>query len=112
MKQGQIKYLENQNLGNNPLGHNNNKQRAKLEDPNKFTSKKDDKGNYLIDKGQAIDFDTQKSNIETKLKVDNISFDNKAYKIFYIGSRTARAVYKHIQDRLNNKDFETARQVL
>ena len=51
MKQGQIKYLENQNLGNNPLGRNNNKQRAKLEDPDKFTSEKDDKGNYLTKKG-------------------------------------------------------------
>ena len=51
MKQGQIEYLENQNLGNNPLGRNNNKQRAKLEDLDKFTSEKDNKGNYLTEKG-------------------------------------------------------------
>ena len=51
MKQGQIEYLENRNSGNNPLGRNNNKQRAKLEDPDKFTSEKDDKGNYLTEKG-------------------------------------------------------------
>ena len=112
MKQGQIEYLENQNLGNNPLGHNNNKQRAKLEDPNKFTSEKDDKGNYLTEKGQIINFDTWKSNIETKLKVDNISFDNEAHKILYIRSRTARAVYEYIRGQLDDEDFETAKQVL
>ena len=80
----------------------NSKGRARLEDPDKFSGKKDDQ----------IEFDTWKSNIETKLKVDSPLFDDENHKIFYVFSRTSSEAQDQIRDRVDNDYFNTAKEVL
>src|SRR5208282_4692268 len=106
-KQGAIEYLEGQasrqqSATPSALDTFNPKHRAKLDDPDRFTSDKDSK----------VDFDTWKSNIKTKLKVDGCSFDDENHKIFYVFSRTANTAQDHIQDHVDNKEFTTTKEVL
>jgi hypothetical protein len=105
-KQGAIEYLEGQQRQSSVVSSNpdasNTKNRAKLEDPDKFSGSKDCK----------IDFETWKSNIEAKLKVDDRSFDDENHKIFYICSRTTDAAQDHIRDRIDNDEFTTVKEVI
>ncbi|PMD57648.1 uncharacterized protein K444DRAFT_691786, partial [Hyaloscypha bicolor E] len=89
----------------NPRGDNddleqstthNTKGRARLEDPDKFSRKK----------GHQPEFETWKSNIETKLKVDSRLFDDKNHKISYVYSRTTNEAQDHIRDRVDNDHFD------
>jgi hypothetical protein len=103
-KQGAIEYLEGQQRQSSvpPPDTFNPKNRAKLDDPDRFTG----------DKESKVEFDTWKSNIEAKLKVDGRSFDNENHKIFYVFSRTADAAQDHIRDRVDNEEFATTKEVL
>jgi hypothetical protein len=107
-KQGTIEYLETQQRQQQhsvtPLTENihSTKGRARLEDPDKFSGKKDD----------LPDFETWKSNIDSKLRVDSRSFDNENHKIIYVYSRTSGDAQGHIRDRVDNDHFNTAKEVL
>jgi hypothetical protein len=78
MKQGQIEYLEQRKT---ETSRASTKQRARLEDPKKFTGKKNDKGSYLIDKENTIEFETWRADMESKLRTDAITFDDKNHMI-------------------------------
>jgi hypothetical protein len=111
-KQGTIEYLEQQNrkpsatpstsTDSTSGNARNTKGRARLEDPEKFSGKKDDQA----------EFDTWKSNIEAKLKIDSGLFDDENHKIFYVFSRTTYEAQDHIRDRINNDLFSTTKDVL
>jgi hypothetical protein len=109
MKQGQIEYLE-QRKTETPRA--SAKQRARLEDPEKFTGKKNDKGSYLTDKENTIEFETWRADMESKLKTDAITFDDENHMIAYIGSRTTQAAYDHIRAGIEDNTFETTKEVL
>jgi predicted RNase H-like nuclease (RuvC/YqgF family) len=100
-KQGTIEYLEQQRrqpsvTPSTESTTHNTKGRARLEDPDKFSRKK----------GHQPEFETWKSNIETKLKVDSRLFDDKNHKISYVYSRTTNEAQDHIRDRVDNDHFD------
>jgi hypothetical protein len=105
-KQGAIEYLEAQHRQPSVTPSASEvvsfKHRAKLDDPDRFTG----------DKESKVDFDTWKSNIEVKLKMDGRSFDNENHKILYVFSRTADAAQDHIRDRVDNDEFATTKDVV
>lgn len=108
-KQGTIEYLEQQrrqpsatlSADDTPNTHST-KGRARLEDPEKFSGKKDDQ----------VEFETWKSNIESKLKIDSRLFDDENHKIFYVYSRTTSDAQGHIRDQVDNNIFKTAKDVV
>jgi hypothetical protein len=100
-KQGTIEYLEQQRrqpsvTPSTESTTHNTKGRARLEDPDKFSRKK----------GHQPEFETWKSNIETKLKVDSRLFDDKNHKISYVYSRTTNEAQDPIRDRVDNDHFD------
>jgi predicted nuclease with TOPRIM domain len=111
MKQGQIEYLE-QRKDRIETPRTSTKQRARLEDPEKFTGKRSDKGNYLTDKEKEIKFEAWRADIESKLRTDEITFDDKNHMIAYIGSRTTQAAYDHIRTSIEDGAFKTPRETL
>ena len=50
--------------------------------------------------------------METKLRVDSRSFDDKNYKVEYICSRTTGDARNHIRDRINDGELTTSEEVL
>jgi hypothetical protein len=72
-----------------------------MDDPDKFSGKD---GN--------IDFDTWKSDIQAKLRVDSRSFDNENHKIEYVCSRTTSDARNHIRDRIDDDEFTTSGEVI
>jgi hypothetical protein len=109
MKQGQIEYLEQRKT---ETPHASTKQRARLEDSEKFTGKKNDKGSYLIDKENTIEFETWRADMESKLKTDAIIFDDENHMIAYIRFRTTQAAYDHIRTGIEDNTFKTTKKVL
>jgi|HubBroStandDraft_2_1064218.scaffolds.fasta_scaffold09006_1 hypothetical protein len=111
MKQGQIEYLE-QRKDKTETPRTSTKQRARLEDPEKFTGKKNDKGSYLTDKENTIEFEIWRADMESKLRTDAITFDDENHMIAYIGSRTTQAAYDHIRTGMEDNTFKTSKEVL
>jgi hypothetical protein len=72
-----------------------------MDDPDKFSGKDGD-----------IDFDTWKSDIQAKLRVDGKSFDDENHKIEYVCSRTTSNARNHIRDRTDDDEFTTSSEVI
>lgn len=77
-----------------------------IEDPEKFTGKKDSHGkiNPL--------FDQWKMQVEAKLSTDIHLFDTEQRKIQYVGGRTDGDAYNYIWPRLADQEFSTAQEII
>jgi hypothetical protein len=72
-----------------------------MDDPDKFSGK-----------DSNIDFDTWKSDIQAKLRVNSKSFNNENHKIKYVCLQTTSNTRNYIQDCINDNEFTTSGEVI